>query len=142
MLSSIEALRYRSLRDVRQAVAPFQILVGANASGKSTFLDVPHLLRDLLRLGVTEAVRSRSPDVRNLVWMEERERFEVAVELEGDFPAPGAPRDSLLHEAKDAPGWRLIVSKEAETGKDFFFGSSAESVGRKGALRGSRSPTY
>ena len=166
MLSSIEALRYRSLRDVRQAVAPFQILVGANASGKSTFLDVPHLLRDLLRLGVTEAVRSRSPDVRNLVWMEEREHFEVAVELDGservryevavghdargelavlaenlwlkprnavepveavgDFPSPDAPRDSLLHEAKDAPGWRLIVSKEAETGKDFFFSETSD----------------
>lgn len=166
MLSTIEALRYRSLRDVRQDVAPFQILVGANASGKSTFLDVPHLVGDLLRLGLTEAVRTRSPDLRNLVWMEERERFEVAVELEGSkrvryevalghdaggelavlaenlwlrppraadpaddasaFPESRAPRASILHERNDAPGWKLIVSKEAETDKDYFFSETSD----------------
>lgn len=81
MISSVEALRYRCLRDVRQRIAPFQVLVGPNASGKSTFLDVPRLLADLLRQGLPEAVRERSPDVRNLVWMEQTERFEVAVEL-------------------------------------------------------------
>jgi len=39
-VTKVEALGYRSLRYVSQALSPFQVLVGANASGKSTFLDV------------------------------------------------------------------------------------------------------
>lgn len=82
MISRVEALRYRCLRYVEQRVEPFQILVGANASGKSTFLDVPVLIGDLLRKGVGEAVQvSRAGDVRDLVWMHGDESFEVAVEL-------------------------------------------------------------
>ena len=48
MIRRIEALRYRCLHYVRQDVAPFQILVGPNASGKSTFLDVVRFLGDLV----------------------------------------------------------------------------------------------
>jgi predicted ATPase len=77
----IEALRYRSLRYTRQELAPFQVLVGPNASGKSTFLDVIRLLGDLLRKGLA-AVRERSPSLQDLVWMGQRDRFEVAIELE------------------------------------------------------------
>jgi len=40
MIRRIEALNYRSLRYVSQALCPFQLLIGPNASGKSTFLDV------------------------------------------------------------------------------------------------------
>ena len=81
MISCIEALGYRSLRDVQQTLQAFQVLVGPNASGKSTFLDVSLFIGDLLRLGVVEAVRSRSPNPRNLVWMEAADRFELAIEL-------------------------------------------------------------
>ncbi len=41
MICRIEALNYRGLRHVSQEVRPFEVLVGPNASGKSTFLDVP-----------------------------------------------------------------------------------------------------
>lgn len=43
----VEALGYRCLRYVAQDLGAFQILVGANASGKSTFLDVVGFLGDL-----------------------------------------------------------------------------------------------
>jgi predicted ATPase len=85
MIRRIEALHYRSLRDVDQEILPFQILVGPNASGKSSFLDVLHLIGDMLRDGVAAGVRKRSPDVTNLVWMKQGTRFEVAIEL--DIPA-------------------------------------------------------
>jgi len=39
IIQRIEALNYRSLRYVSQALRPFEILVGPNASGKSTFMD-------------------------------------------------------------------------------------------------------
>lgn len=86
MIVKIEALSYRSLRTVRQSLAPFQVLIGPNASGKSSFLDVIAFLADVVREkeGVAAAVAERAPDVRDLVWMREGDSFELAVE--GSIP--------------------------------------------------------
>ena len=89
MIVRIEALRYRGLRYVDQPVDRFQILVGPNASGKSTFLDVVGFLGDLVEVGPGGAilgnprvgVPQRAPDLRHLVWLREGDRFELAVEL-------------------------------------------------------------
>ncbi|MBM3458279.1 MAG: DUF2813 domain-containing protein [Armatimonadetes bacterium] len=43
MIRKIEARGYRCLRYVSQPLEAFQLLVGANASGKSTFLDCVRL---------------------------------------------------------------------------------------------------
>ena len=82
MIVEIEALSYRCLRYVRQPMAPFQVLIGPNASGKSTFLDVVAFLADVVREkeGVASAVADRAPDVRDLVWMRRGDAFELAVE--------------------------------------------------------------
>lgn len=82
MIRLIEALRYRSLLDVRQAIGDFHVLVGPNASGKSTFLDVVGFLGDLLTSDVVTAIRKRSPNFQNLVWMGEEDHFELAIELQ------------------------------------------------------------
>ena len=42
------ALNYRCLRYVSRPLQPFHVLVGPNASGKTTFLDVVGFLQDLL----------------------------------------------------------------------------------------------
>jgi len=39
MISRIEALNYRCLRYIDRNLGPFQLLVGANATGKTTFPD-------------------------------------------------------------------------------------------------------
>jgi predicted ATPase len=39
MISRIETLDYRCLRYIDQTLGPFQLLVGANATGKTTFLN-------------------------------------------------------------------------------------------------------
>lgn len=82
MFVRLEALNYRCLRYVQQPLSRFHILIGPNASGKSTFLDVVAFLADLLREkeGVAAAVLSRAPDVRDLHWMAEDGPFELAVE--------------------------------------------------------------
>lgn len=82
MIRAVEALRYRALRHVRQELGPFQVLVGPNASGKSTFIDVIGFFRDLLEEGVVAAVSARTPNFHNLVWMNEGDWFELAVEVE------------------------------------------------------------
>jgi predicted ATPase len=77
MIRRIEALRYRALRHVDQAIGPFTVLVGPNGSGKSTFLDAVCFLGDLLRDGVEKAIRpKRAPDLRNLVWLEAARSFD------------------------------------------------------------------
>ncbi|HEV8396256.1 MAG TPA: ATP-binding protein [Vicinamibacterales bacterium] len=81
MIARIEALNYRCLRFVAQDLDPFHVLVGANASGKSTFLDVFAFMSDLISLGPDGAIAERVPDFRDLVWMRQEGHFEVAVEL-------------------------------------------------------------
>jgi len=81
VISRIEALGYRCLKHVEQDLLPFQVLVGPNASGKSTFLDVLAFMSDLVFLGPSEAVSRRAPDVRDLSWMRQGSRFELAVEV-------------------------------------------------------------
>ena len=81
MISRIEALNYRCLRFVAQDLDPFHVLVGPNASGKSTFLDVFALMSDLISMGPEGAVAERVPDFRDLVWMRQQGHFEVAVEV-------------------------------------------------------------
>lgn len=90
MISRIEALYYRSLGYVAQDLRPFQVLVGPNASGKSTFLDVVALLGDFVRYGLdkallfgTEAGRGRAS------------RFTVAEELRLDWPTIRSLADEL-----------------------------------------------
>lgn len=82
MIARVEALSYRCLRYVRQQMAPFQVLIGPNASGKSTLLDVVAFLADLVREkeGVSVAVASRAPDVRDLCWMRQGDAFELVIE--------------------------------------------------------------
>jgi predicted ATPase len=88
-VTRIEALSYRSLRYVSQPVLPFEVLVGPNASGKSTFLDVVAFFGDLLRAGLEDALRGnerleipmRATDPKHLVWMQQSDRFELAIEI-------------------------------------------------------------
>ena len=81
MIKRIEALGYRCFRYIEQEIEPFQILVGPNASGKSTFIDIISFISDLMNKGLEEAVRSRAPDYRDLFWMKKGSRFELAVEV-------------------------------------------------------------
>lgn len=84
MITRVEALGYRCLRYVDQVLAPYQVLVGPNASGKSTFLDVLALVADLIqeREGVVAAISARAPVLQDLCWMRQKEQFELALEAE------------------------------------------------------------
>ena len=70
MFTRLQAHHFRSLKIVDQPLGRFQALVGPNASGKTTFLDLLVLLSDLMRFrgDVPEAVGNRSADFSKLLW--------------------------------------------------------------------------
>ena len=80
MLTLIEAYRYRCLRYVRQPLGPVHVLVGPNASGKTTFLDVVAFLGDLVSQGLDEAIRARTQNPQDLLWKRQGAGFELAIE--------------------------------------------------------------
>jgi AAA15 family ATPase/GTPase len=80
MISLIEALNFRCLRYIRQPLGPFHILVGPNASGKTTFLDVVAFLGQLVSDGIDTAINERTEDFQDLVWGRSGDRFELAIE--------------------------------------------------------------
>ena len=82
MIRRIQALNYRCLRFVDVALDRFHVLVGPNASGKSTLFDVVDFLGDLVSDGLEAAVGRRSRDFRDLVWERGGPGFELAAEFD------------------------------------------------------------
>ena len=82
MFTRIQTRAFRCLKSVDQRLGPFLALVGPNASGKTTFLDVIGFLSDLVRNrgDVFETVQSRSTNFEKLLWMGQGESFQLAVE--------------------------------------------------------------
>lgn len=112
MFTRIQAKRFRSLRCIDQELGPFAALVGPNASGKTTFLDVIGLLSELIRNrgDVRETIRDRSANFGNLLWKGEGSSFQLAVEAK----IPESVKDKV------APDKRMYdtVRYEIEIGLD------------------------
>ncbi len=88
MIRRIQALNYRCLRHVDVALDPFHVLVGPNASGKSTLFDVVAFLGDMVRDGLEAAVEKRTGNFQDLVWGRPKDDlgFELAVEFDISDP--------------------------------------------------------
>lgn len=108
MITLIEALDYRCLRYVRQPLGEFQVLVGPNASGKTTFLDVIALLGDLVSEGLSVAIERRTKNFEDLLWMREGSRLELAVEAR----IPEDRRSVLLKPEYDTIRYELALGIE------------------------------
>jgi len=80
MITSIEALNFRCFRYIKQSLNPFNVLVGPNASGKTTFLEVVSFLGQLVSDGLESAIASRTNVFHDLVWRREGTSFELAIE--------------------------------------------------------------
>ncbi len=112
MFTRIQTRAFRCLQSIDQELGSFCALVGPNASGKTTFLDVIALLSELLRNrgDVVETIQNRSADFQKLLWMEQGTAFQLAVEAE----MPAAVREAM------APDKRRFsnVRYELEIGLD------------------------
>lgn len=84
MIRRIQAFNYRCLRYVDVSLDYFHVLVGTNASGKSTLLDVLAFLHDLVADGLDVAMERRTRNFQDLVWgrPDRDSQFELAVEFE------------------------------------------------------------
>lgn len=82
MIRLIEALNYRCLRYVHQPLERFHVLVGPNASGKTTFLDVIAFLGRMVSDGLDAAIGERTTNFVDLLWGREGTGFEVAIEAD------------------------------------------------------------
>ena len=80
MISLIEALNFRCLRYIRQPLGPFHVLLGPNASGKTTFLDVVAFLSRLVSDGLDAAIDERTRNFVDLLWKHTGSAFEIALE--------------------------------------------------------------
>lgn len=82
MFTRIQTRHFRSLKSVDRTLSPFQALVGPNASGKTTFLDVIAFLGELMRNrgDVLRTVQDRSSVFESLLWKGEGQAFQLAVE--------------------------------------------------------------
>ncbi len=80
MITLIEALNYRCLRYVSRPLKPFHVLVGPNASGKATFLDVVGFLQDLVSEGLDVALSNRTTNPQELLFQRQGAGLELAVE--------------------------------------------------------------
>ncbi len=80
MISLIEALNFRSLRDINRPLSAFHVLVGPNASGKTTFLDVVAFLGKFVSDGLDTAIEERTRNLQDLFWARKGDKFELAVE--------------------------------------------------------------
>ena len=116
MIRRIEVLNYRCLRYVSQPLQDFHVLVGPNASGKSTFLDVLGLVRDLLTGGLERAILAgegtiesvgRARRVDELIFNQIADRFELAVELE----IPDELRKSKTHNRYQIVRYEIAIGK-------------------------------
>ena len=121
MIRRIEALNYRCLRYVSQPLEHFHVLVGPNASGKSTFLDVLGLIRDFLTRGLDNTILSheglvqsigRARRVEELIFNQVADRFELAIELE----IPNELR-TKAHDCYQIARYEIAIGKDSENGE-------------------------
>ena len=81
MIRRIEAKNYRSLKYIDQSLGDFHVLVGPNASGKTTFMDVVSFLSDIVKSGIDQAIQSRSANYNDLTFSSEGGDIELALEI-------------------------------------------------------------
>ena len=116
MITLIEALNYRCLRYVSRPLASFHVLVGPNASGKTTFLDVVAFLQDLVTEGLDGALSRRTANPEELLFRRQGSNLQLAIEAR-------VPDDLRLKTAKpdlDTARYEVAIGFD-ETQRQFEF---------------------
>jgi predicted ATPase len=116
MISRIQVLHYRVLKYVDVKLSNFLILVGPNASGKSTFLDVLNLIKNVLNESPRAAVERRASRFDELIWKQQGNNFEIAIDIEIPKDIQGKLKD------KDFSLVRYEISLQSDNKKGVIIG--------------------
>ena len=111
MIRLIDALDFRCLRYIHQRLDRFLVLVGPNASGKTTFLDVVAFLGQLVSEGLESTISERTQNFQDLVWQRAEDGFELAIELE----IPPERRKLLNRSEYDTVRYEVKIGLDFET---------------------------
>jgi predicted ATPase len=129
MITLIEAKNFRCLRYVRQPLGEFHVLVGPNASGKTTFLDVISFLGSLVENGLEKTILERSKNFVDLLFGRQGTDFELAIECK----IPDDRRELLKENRFDTIRYEVAIGHEKVSG---VFGIIAERLILKKADEG------
>ena len=116
MITLIEALNYRCLRYVSRPLASFHVLVGPNASGKTTFLDVVAFLQDLVTEGLDGALSSRTANPQELLFRRQGSELQLAIEAR----IPDVLRQKTARAELDTARYEVAIGFD-ETQRQFEF---------------------
>lgn len=100
MITRIEALNYRCLRYLSRPLGPFHVLVGPNASGKTTFLDVVAFLKDVVSENLDAALSNRTTNPQDLLFQRLGDTFELAVEVQIPDHLRGLTANTVMDTAR------------------------------------------
>ena len=113
MITLIEAKNFRCLRYIRQPLSNFHVLVGPNASGKTTFLDVIAFLGKLVSDGLDAAVQERTRNFQDLLWSRSGSGFELAIEAR----IPEERRALLATKEFDIVRYEIAIGQVEDSGE-------------------------
>ena len=82
MFKKVQIRSFKCFKDTDITLSNFHILIGPNASGKTTFLEIFSLVKDVVSHGIGPrgAIERRSSEIRELVFLGKGDRFEIALE--------------------------------------------------------------
>jgi len=105
-ISQLRAQNFKSFDTVDVELGDFNVLIGANASGKSNFLSLLTFLRDIAREGVEDAVSMQSGEIDLLrnVQIGSAQPTKICMESGYGLDDPGAPPEF---------GWKAGLRSES-----------------------------
>jgi len=113
MICLIEALDFRCLKYVHQEMGPFHVLVGPNASGKTTFLDVVSFLGQLVSEGMEAAIGTRTQNFADLLWQRRGDKFELAIEA----IIPAGIRENFANSSYERIRYEVALNTDPDSGE-------------------------
>jgi len=110
MITGITIRNFKAIKAIDKVLPlrRFHVLVGPNASGKSTFLDAIDFVKDCLEFGPRGAVENRVPEFRDMTFM--RQGGAIEIEFWLDIGA------MLASQANNLIRYRLAVREDEKLG--------------------------
>jgi len=110
MIIGISIKNFKAIKDLGRILPlrRFHVLVGPNASGKSTFLDAIDFVKDCLQHGPRKAVEMRVPEFRDLTYMRQGGSVEIEFWIDIGAMLPSQV-NNLIH-------YRLAVREDDKHG--------------------------